>query len=240
MASPQKENGYTSIANETMEALAGIRISGEARQCLDIILRKTYGFNKTKDRISLSQFCLLSKMIKPNVCRGLLKLKGMNIVIIKKDNQNITSYRFNKDFDTWKPLSKKITVIKKDNQRYQKRQSALSKKIHTKETITKETITKEISSKKGKQTFGNEDVNKMLTALKEKIGIEAFVDSRIERNMAKHCVNLIGKIGKELFVARLDTLLGNSFTAQHCNKIKFVYNNIKGFKAKKKLKKLIF
>ena len=46
MANPQKENGYTSIANDIVEALAGIRIPGEARQCLDVILRKTYGWNK--------------------------------------------------------------------------------------------------------------------------------------------------------------------------------------------------
>jgi hypothetical protein len=77
--------------------------------------------------------------------------------------------------------------------------------------------------------YGNENINKMLTALKDKIGIQAFVDSSIERNMAKHCVNLIGKIGKEEFVRRLDLLLADQFHYKNCNKIKYVYNNIKGF-----------
>ena len=114
MSSPQKENGFTPIANEIMEALCGIRISGEARQCLDVILRKTYGWNKPDDYISLSQFCLLTKMRKQFVCRSLVKLAKMNLIIIKKDNDTANLYRFNKDFDTWKPLSKKITVINID------------------------------------------------------------------------------------------------------------------------------
>ena len=52
MAMPQVENGYTRIANELLEALAKIRIPGEARQVFDVIMRKTYGFRKS-DPIAL-------------------------------------------------------------------------------------------------------------------------------------------------------------------------------------------
>ena len=38
------------------------------------------------------------------------------------------------------------------------------------------------------------------------------------------------KIGKEEFARRLKVLLEDSFHAKNCNKIKYVYNNIKGFK----------
>ena len=77
--------------------------------------------------------------------------------------------------------------------------------------------------------YGNIEINKMLEALKGKVGIRAFVDSSIERNMAKHCVNLIGKIGNAEFVRRLDALLADSFHRKNCNKIKYIYNNLKGF-----------
>jgi len=80
-----------------------------------------------------------------------------------------------------------------------------------------------------KAEYGNTEINKMLVALKIKIGIDAFVDSSIERNMARHCVSLMGKIGKDEFVRRLDKLLSDSFHSKNCNKIKYVYNNIKGF-----------
>jgi len=91
-------------------------------------------------------------------------------------------------------------------------------------------ISKEIEQAPVKKKYGNEDINKMLEALKGKVNVEAFVDSSIERNMAKHCVSLIGKIGKDEFVRRLDVLLADSFHAKNCNKIKYIYNNVKGFK----------
>jgi len=131
MASPQRENGHVDIANEIMEALAGIRISGEEWQCLCVILRKTYGWHKKEDWISLSQFNLLTKLKKPNILRALKKLSLKKVVIIKNDNRYKPKYKFNKNYDQWKPLSKKITVINKDKR-------SLSKMIHTKENYTKE------------------------------------------------------------------------------------------------------
>jgi phage replication O-like protein O len=143
MASPQIENGYTKIANELMEALTRIRIPGEAMQILLFIFRKTYGFNKKHDAISLSQFHLATGINTPNICRAIKTLIAMNI-IIKKDNQHATEYRINKDYASWKPLSKKITlskkiieIVEKDKKSYRKRQ--IQKKV-SKETITKETI----------------------------------------------------------------------------------------------------
>lgn len=76
----------------------------------------------------------------------------------------------------------------------------------------------------------NKDIDLMLTALKQTINIEAFVDSAIERNMAKHCLSLIEKIGSEEFKRRLEGLLEDDFQSKNCNKIRYVYNNIKGWK----------
>lgn len=142
MASPQKENGYTAIANEIMDKLMKTRIPGEARQVLDCILRKTYGWNKKQDRISLSQFEKYTGIKKPNIIRALGKLLSMNIIIqkdnatvIQKDNAVGYVYEFNKDFETWRPLSKKITLSKKIKTVIQKDNKSLSKKITTKESI---------------------------------------------------------------------------------------------------------
>ncbi len=80
-----------------------------------------------------------------------------------------------------------------------------------------------------KPQYGNKEINDMLLALKTKVHISAFVDSSIERNMAKHCVGLMLNIGKNEFVRRLDSLLKDTFHQKNCNKIKYIYNNIKGF-----------
>jgi len=145
MANPQLENGHIKIANDIWDALAKIRISGEEWQVLNVILRKTYGWNKKQDHISLSQFVLATGLKKPNIVRARQKLLSKKIIVIKKDNQLNVIYRFNKDFDSWKPLSKKITVIKKDN-------TSLSKKIPTKDTVQK-TKRKKIGKKKMGNTF---------------------------------------------------------------------------------------
>jgi len=82
--------------------------------------------------------------------------------------------------------------------------------------------------------YGNEEINRMLVALKGKIGIEDFADTqKWSRVYARHCCNLITRIGKDEFVRRLDLLLEDEFHSKNCNKIKYVYNNIKGFKEPK-------
>lgn len=144
MANPQKEDGYTAIANELMDALAKIRISGEARQVLDVIFRKTYGYNKKEDMISLSQFSAATGISKSHIIRATKKLTEMNIIISKKGNRQIVKYRINKNFELWNPLPKKetskslpkkeITFAKKGNFRCQKRDP---QKQVSKDNITK-------------------------------------------------------------------------------------------------------
>lgn len=143
MTNPQLENGYTPIANEILDALVGIRIPGEARQCLDFIIRKTYGYKKKEDWIALSQFVDATSLKKPTVSRALKKLLFMNM-IIKKDKGLGVTYGLQKDCDKWKPLSKKITVIKKDNKGSTKKIiGGSTKKIPTIHRYYKRNITKE-------------------------------------------------------------------------------------------------
>lgn len=89
--------------------------------------------------------------------------------------------------------------------------------------------------------YGNKEINEMLLALKNKIGISAFVDRNIERQIGKHCVNLLGQLGKEEFVRRLDILLKDPFHHKNCNKIKYVYNQLKGWiEIESKQNKIVF
>lgn len=109
MANPQLENGYVKIANELWDAMTAYRLSGEQMQCFMVILRKTYGWNKKKDAIALSQFVEATGLKKPNVVRAISGLKDKRmIIVIKKDNAPANIYSIIKDFVKWKPLSKKI------------------------------------------------------------------------------------------------------------------------------------
>jgi phage replication O-like protein O len=141
MANPQVEEGYVKIANELQEAFCRTRIPGEERQVLDVIIRKTYGWNKCEDAISLSQFVLMTGINKPCVIRAIQGLLSKKIIsVIKKDNEPVKLYKFNKDYHQWQPLSKKITLSKKIIGVIQKDNLSLSKKIPTKDTI-KDTVT---------------------------------------------------------------------------------------------------
>lgn len=151
MANPQVEDGHIDIANQIAEALARIRISGEENQCLWVVFRKTYGWRKKEDKISLSQFSKVTGLNRPAVARALKRLLSKKILlVIKKDNSQVNTYRFNKDFDKWEPLEKRKSVIKKDNSQVLSKKimgvinidnRVLSKKIPTIDNITKDTLT---------------------------------------------------------------------------------------------------
>lgn len=119
-ASPQKEHGYTPIANELLEAMALFRISGEVRQVFDAIMRKTYGYNKTQDAIANSQLTAATGLKKQNVFRSVERLVEHKLVIkvdYVKDKGNIL--KINKDYHSWIPF-----VIKNDDKKKKKKRSS--------------------------------------------------------------------------------------------------------------------
>jgi phage replication O-like protein O len=132
-----------------MDFLAAYRLPGEQMQCLLFVLRKTYGFNKKTDKISLSQFVNGTGINRPNVARAIKGLIDKNIIHvkkggIKKDTIKVSEYRFNKRYDTWK------SSIKKDTGGIKKDKKVVSKKIHTKDNIQKK-----VYSDKSKAFVGN-------------------------------------------------------------------------------------
>lgn len=143
MANPQVEDGHTKIANEIMDALCRIRIPGEEGQVLNAILRKTYGWNKCEDAISLSQFVEMTGLNKPHVIHALSGLLLKKVIIIaEKGNSPAKVYKINKDYEQWEPLPKKVTLPKKVISVAEKGNASLPKKVPTKDTNTKDTITK--------------------------------------------------------------------------------------------------
>uniref|UniRef100_A0A6M3L0L2 Putative DNA replication initiation protein n=1 Tax=viral metagenome TaxID=1070528 RepID=A0A6M3L0L2_9ZZZZ len=155
MANPQAENGHVDIANEILDALVRTRIPGEARQCLDFILRKTWGWKKKEDFISLSQFAIATGINRKAVHRAITLLSSKKmIVVIKNDDSYINKYRFNKNFEEWEVSSKKMTLSSKKIPSVIKNDERVSsKKVHTKDNITKDTITKDKYSSPIPQDF---------------------------------------------------------------------------------------
>lgn len=141
MANPQKEDGYTPIANELFEAFYRCKLLEYERVCIMHIWRKTYGWNKKGDWIANSQFALETGINRPNITRTLRKLIAKNIVVKNKKSLSV-----NKNYESWlvewRVISPDNSVISPDNK-------SLSHQIPTKEK--KATIQKQLASKDAKK-----------------------------------------------------------------------------------------
>lgn len=130
MANPQKENGYTAIANEIMDAFARTYLPSGERQVLDVILRKTYGFNKKMDGISFSQFQEATGLSRRTVIYALENLEAKRMIVVSKSRNallnNPNSYKFNKDYESWVVQNSAPSV--EMNRKYAKEGSAKRRK----------------------------------------------------------------------------------------------------------------
>jgi phage replication O-like protein O len=96
MASPQKENGYTPIANELFEAFYRCKLLEYERVCIMHIWRKTYGWNKKGDWIANSQFADETGIPRPHIARTLKTLLAKNIITRGKQSVSV-----NKNYESW-------------------------------------------------------------------------------------------------------------------------------------------
>lgn len=139
---------YIKIPTDVQERMISIRISGEAVQCLQLIIRKTYGFHKSNDRISLSQFTKITGIARSSVVRAINQLSTRKIIIKDCSYNKETTYSINEDTSQWEGSDKKVTrnegsYNKVNGGSYNKVNEVVTFLSHTKDTITKDTITKE-------------------------------------------------------------------------------------------------
>lgn len=111
----QVENGnFTRIINPLIDALIKVPFKGCELAVAFFIIRKTYGFNKKEDEISLSQFENGIKKTRPSVVKALKNLKLVNIAkLVKTGNSKKQSntWAINKYIDTWE-LVKTAKLVK--------------------------------------------------------------------------------------------------------------------------------
>lgn len=101
MAKPDINNGHIDIANELSEALMRVNLSGYQYRIIWCIFRKTYGWHKSIDKISLTQFENMTRLKRRHVNRVIKELEVLNMIIVDRNNR-VNTYKFNSDYDTWK------------------------------------------------------------------------------------------------------------------------------------------
>ncbi len=154
MANPQPDK-FTKLSNELFEAYLKIcrKLSPYESAVWLCVLRKTYGYNKKEDWISLSQIRILTGILETHIARAIKKLKAKKMIIHKGEKGRIFLTGIQKDFDSWL-LPKQVidTMTQTGNSTMtQTGQKLLPKQVIAllpKQVITKENVKeiKEIST----------------------------------------------------------------------------------------------
>ena len=141
-------NNYTKINNDILDALIKANLNGTQLAISLFIYRKTIGWNKKTDNISLSQFMKYIPVSKPSICKALDHIKLVKICLLVKKSKRpncSNEWAFNDNIESWQ-LVKKTLLVKKSRLTSKEIDVLLVKKpLHTKETITKDINKRNIS-----------------------------------------------------------------------------------------------
>ena len=151
MADVQTEKGYAKVANELLEALARTSLSDRESRLVFAIMRKTYGFHKTWDKVAYSQLTQMTGIDKSNLSRLFTRLTKRRIL----ERRSLGEYkgykvRVQKDYDQWvkgdnsgqggQQLSIPTTVDESDEQQLpEPDEQQLSTETTTKDSIKDKT-----------------------------------------------------------------------------------------------------
>ena len=180
----------TYIENDVMINLISSGLNGTELSVVLFLIRKTNGWHKETDEISLSQFLKHIPVTKPTLCKAIKNLQLVKIIKLVKKGKSLKSsneYKLEKNISNWQ-LVKKAKLVKFTKRTSKDFDNQLVKKpLHTKETITKETITKETLPEKASNvtvTSHNETEEKRIDKKKkrtipakaENAGTKQFID----------------------------------------------------------------
>lgn len=144
MASPQLENGYIKIANELFKALERLPLSNYEMRIILCVIEKTYGWNKKRDWISLSQFEADTGIKNAHVCRTLNVLIDKKI-LTKSGSKYHPHYAVQKDYELWSTLPIQGVPIQDKSTPY------IGNRVLPNQGDTQDIITKDILQKKEMQ-----------------------------------------------------------------------------------------
>ncbi|MGN8157103.1 replication protein [Salinisphaera sp. SWV1] len=112
---PQLENGYTRIANQLFDAILQYGFSKRQLYVMLAIIRKTYGFNKVEDDITVTQLATMCSLRRSHVSEALAELVSIGAVL-KRDGRYGYLLKIQKDNSRW-ARPKTGHVPKKDGER---------------------------------------------------------------------------------------------------------------------------
>lgn len=102
MANPQKENGYTAVANELLEQIMKLSLNGTQFRIVLAIWRYTYGFRRTRHKLPLSYLAEKIGASKGQTQKALDQLIQKQIINITEfDTKGGRKLGVNKNYEEW-------------------------------------------------------------------------------------------------------------------------------------------
>ena len=97
---PQLENGYTRIANEILEKVYRMKLSGSKLRIILVVWRYTYGFNRKSTDLAISFIAEATGVHKQQVKSELKELIEMELLTVTKfpTFNSSRELSFNKNF----------------------------------------------------------------------------------------------------------------------------------------------
>lgn len=162
MTKPTLDSGFIQIAcgkpeNDVLTALAGANLNGTEYAIVLLVIRKTWGWKKNWDHISISQFQQIIGVSRRNIIRNVSQLVTKRLLVTKTSLGKVTEYSFNERFIEWTgdnniTSDKNVTGDNFDRTSDNFGMKLVTKTSPTKDN-TKETNTKGNIKNKNKYTF---------------------------------------------------------------------------------------
>lgn len=102
MANPQKENGFTAIADELLEAIIAAPFGGGQARLLLYVIRQSYGFQRKTAVVSASDFARATGLHPKVVAREVRDLEARNVLIVLREEGKTSAYSLQKDYTRWR------------------------------------------------------------------------------------------------------------------------------------------
>lgn len=100
MASSQTENGFTRLADELLEAIIRYPFTKRQYGVLLAVIRKTYGFQKREDDLTVPQLASMTGLDRANVIRAINELVEIN-ALNKRAGHYGQVLGVNKNYEAW-------------------------------------------------------------------------------------------------------------------------------------------
>lgn len=119
MARPQREDGYTGIANEILDNICRYNFNGSQFRIITKVWRMTYGFLRKDHDFSVSYLHEATGLSEVTIKKELAFLVKSRVLIVTQSATNIKSRRFsfNKNYEDWEvpAMAKKPSLEVKDS-----------------------------------------------------------------------------------------------------------------------------